>query len=332
MISLSSAKSRGGLQALAAKRVVVVLDRLGRGQRAVADRPHQPHDVERRLGEVDLAPEESDLRAVFLRLVDELEAVARGARPAAEHADHEARVVADELVERLRPVVGDLEEPRPLDLGQAREAAHDRVVDEVRDRFLLEAAVDVRVEHLEEVGEAVRRRFLAERPERLERGDIRVEVVGEGDRIETEVGQRLGAGDRGGAERAGRLIVVGRAPMAPDVGRVVGADGGLDLRAGEGVALDELFQVADRGQHDVDDVLGDDRLDRLQEFLASPQARPRAVGQARRTHGVEARPHVGILGVGDDEVGALVRAGANVRELVVETSHSTLRLAARRRL
>ena len=111
--------------------------------------------------------------------------------------------------------------------------------------------------------------------------------------------------------------------MAPDVGRVVGADGGLDVRAGEGLALDELLEVADRGQHDVDDVLADHRLDRLEELLAGLEARGRPFGEARRTDGVQARTHVGVLGVGDDEIGALVRAGANARKLVVETSHSS---------
>src|SRR5208337_1310533 len=140
-----------GRHALLAQRLVVVLDCLERGQRAVGHRAHQPHDVERRLGEVDLAPEQGDARAVLLRLMDELEAVARRARPAAEHADHKARIEGGELLERPRPIICDFQKSRPLDLGEAREAPDNRVVDEVRDEFGVEGLLDVRVEHLEKV-------------------------------------------------------------------------------------------------------------------------------------------------------------------------------------
>ena len=117
-------------------------------------------------------------------------------------------------------------------------------------------------------------------------------------------------------------VMKGRAAMAPDVGRVVGADRGLDPRAGEDVALDELFEVGDRGQHDVDDVLLDDRLDRIEEFRAGANASPRrsvAVGAGPTR--VQARPHVGVLGVGDDEIRAPVGAAADAREFVVEPDH-----------
>ena len=126
MISLSTAKSRVGFRPCFCKRLVIVLDRLERRQRAVGDRAHQTHDVERRFGEVDLAAEQRDARAVFLRLMDQLETVAGRAGAAAEHADDEARVEGRQLFERARPVVGDLEEARPLGLGEAGEAADDR--------------------------------------------------------------------------------------------------------------------------------------------------------------------------------------------------------------
>ena len=113
-----------------------------------------------------------------------------------------------------------------------------------------------------------------------------------------------------------------RAPMAPDVGRVVGADGGRHLRVGESLAFDELLEVADRGQHDVDHVLGDDLLDRLQKFFARLQARVRPLALAGRADGVKAGTHVRILGVGDNEISAFGRAGADPRELFIETSHS----------
>ena len=105
---------------------MIGLDRLERRERAVGDRAHEVDHVERQFREVDLAAEQRDARAVFLRLEDELEAVARGAGAAAEHADDQARIEGGELVERARPVVDHLEEARPLGLGQTGEAAHDQ--------------------------------------------------------------------------------------------------------------------------------------------------------------------------------------------------------------
>ena len=52
-------------------------------------------------------------------------------------------------------------------------------------------ALDIRIEHLEEIREAVGFGVGAKIPERLERGMVGLDVVGEGDRIEPEVGQRL---------------------------------------------------------------------------------------------------------------------------------------------
>ena len=50
-------------------------------------------------------------------------------------------------------------------------------------------------------------------------------------------------------------------------------------------------------------------------------SRGAAPSHSRRADRVQARPHVGILGVGDDEVGAPIGAGADPRELVVEPGH-----------
>src|SRR5208282_3681954 len=119
------------------------------------DGAHQTHDVERRFGEIDLAPEQRDPRAVLLRLTDELETVAGGARAAAQDADDQARIERGQLFEGSRPIVGDLEEFRPLRLGEAGEAADDGIVDELRDRLRAQAALYIRVEDLEEIGKTV---------------------------------------------------------------------------------------------------------------------------------------------------------------------------------
>lgn len=123
--------------------------------------------------------------------------------------------------------------------------------------------------------------------------------------------------ERGAAERPRRLKMVGAAAMAPDVRRVIGADNGLDPGPGEGLALDQLLEIGDRGQHDVDDILLDDRLDRIQELRARPETR---LARRRGPNRVQPRAHIRILGVGDDEIRTLVGARANPRQLVVEPS------------
>ena len=51
-----------------------------------------------------------------------------------------------------------------------------------------------------------------------------------------------------------------------------------------------------------------------------------------RPDGVKAGAHVGILGVGDDEIGAPIRAGANPREFFVEPQHASSHSRAAARL
>jgi hypothetical protein len=133
---------------------VVGLDGLGWAHAAVGHLPHQRHDGERGLGQVDLAAEEGHARAVALGLAQQLERVARGPGAAAQHADDDARVERRQLLQRLRAVVGDLQEAGPLGPGQAGEAAQDAVVDVVGQDVGCQAGLDVRVEDLEEVGEA----------------------------------------------------------------------------------------------------------------------------------------------------------------------------------
>ena len=112
-----------------------------------------------------------------------------------------------------------------------------------------------------------------------------------------------------------------RAAMAPDIGRVVGPDHRLDVRPGEGVAPDQPFEIADRSQHDVDDVLADDRLDRLEELFAGAQPGRGSVLLSRRPDGVQAGAHIGIFRVRDDEVRAPVIARTDPRELFIEPEH-----------
>src|ERR1700690_1304677 len=87
--------------------------------------------------------------------MNELETVAGRSRSAAQHANHEARVERRQLLQRFRSVIDDLQEFWPLRLGEAGEAPDDRVVDELRHGLRRQAALDIRIEHLEEIGEAV---------------------------------------------------------------------------------------------------------------------------------------------------------------------------------
>src|SRR5262249_21326509 len=125
---------------------------------------------------------------------------------------------------------------------------------------------------------------------------------------------------RGGAERPRRMAMKRGSTMAPDVGRVIGANNGLNPSSGEDVTLDEAFQIGDRSQHDVDDVLLDDRLDRIEELGARLKMR-----LARRSPSrMQTRSHVGVLGVGDNEIRTPIGAAANACELVVEPEHERL--------
>ena len=106
---------------------------------------------------------------------------------------------------------------------------------------------------------------------------------------------------------------------------------GLTPRSREGLELDQPLQVRRRSQHDVDDVLLEHRYDRIDEFGAGAEALGRPVALAFRSDGVEAGTHVGVLGVGDDEIGAPIGAGVNAREFFVEPEHAILYARARRR-
>src|SRR6185437_13369127 len=102
-----------------------------------------------------------------------------------------------------------LEEARPLGLGEAGESADDRVVDEPGHCLRVEAAaLDIGIEDFEKVGDAVGFGVGAKVPERRERGVVGGRVVGEGDRIEPEVGEPPYMLEGRAAERPRRLEMV----------------------------------------------------------------------------------------------------------------------------
>ncbi len=86
-----------------------------------------------------------------MRFGDELERVVRGARAAAENANHEVRVVGDELFHRLGSVIHDLEEQRPAGRGDTCQSAGDGVVDEMRQAGGVEPGRRVGVEDFQKM-------------------------------------------------------------------------------------------------------------------------------------------------------------------------------------
>ncbi len=257
-----------------------------------------------------LRPNSATRAPYFSRLMNELETVAGRACSAAQHADHEAGVERRQLLQRSRPVVGDLEEFRPLRLGEAGEAPDDRVVDELRHGLRRQAALDVRIEHLEEIREAVGFGVVTKILERLEGGMVGVDVIGERDGIKPKVGQRLHMLERCGAERPRRLVMKRRSAMAPDVGRVIGADDRLDACSGENLRLTRLSRFeTEVSMMSTTSCLTIASIESRNSARVA-KSRRRSVGGQRRPNRMQARPHVGVLSIGDDEIRTPIGAAA----------------------
>ena len=150
---------------------------------------------------------------------------------------------------------------------------------------------------------------------------VDVALVGEGHRIEAEVGVLPRLVDSRGAVVPRWLFLVAAAARRPDVGGVVEAD-----RRGDRAPLEEALlrqPLAGRGrhQHDVDEAGPGHVADVLKMRRPRREAR-RIVGIGHRRRAAEA--DVAVLGVGDDEIGGLVGAGLDGSELLVEGSHGDL--------
>ena len=98
------------------------------------------------------------------------------------------------------------------------------------------------------------------------------------------------------------------AAHGPDIRGVVGTRRRSNGGVAEKPFLDaKFFDIRCREQHDVDNVLGDHRADLFEVLRQSFPAAFRLVvavtaGTCLRARGGDAEGHVGILGVGDDEV------------------------------
>ena len=153
--------------------------------------------------------------------MQQLVGVPRGAGRSAQDADHQRRVVPGQLGQRVRAVVGHLQEQRPLLSGDPGQGAGDRVVDERADLTARQAGRRVGVEDLEEMPDAQRGGLLPERAIGLQRGQVVVQLVVEGHRVQHQIAERADGGQVGRAERPRRKGGVAAAPAVPDVRAVV---------------------------------------------------------------------------------------------------------------
>ena len=111
---------------------------------------------------------------------------------------------------------------------------------------------------------------------------------------------------------------VARASGQVDVGRVIGPDRRRDRRVVEQpLAKGQRMVGAGRHQHDVDQARPGDQPHLIAIFFERLEPDFAGVHLGRAAGRAQAERHVGVLGVGDDELAA-ARVGVDRRELAVE--------------
>ncbi len=189
----------------------------------------------------------------------------------------------------------------------------------------------VGIEHFEEVAEALALGLQAELLVLLQGGAVEHRIVVEGDAVQAEVGAErtflrlavemaaLDMIERGGAEGQRRRCRIFAAADDVNVGGVVGAGGGRDGAVVEEPLVDgQHFAGAGGHEHDVHQLCFDDLRDDVAELGQGAIAQLAAVGLRRTAGGADGQGHVGVLGVGEDEVLAAVRVGVDAGQLEVE--------------
>ena len=168
--------------------------------------------------------------------------------------------------------------------------------------------------------------LLAKGVEAFERGEVVAQVVVERHTVETQIRSQitlLGRAievstlemvDAPRAERMGGMLGVGRSARQMDVGRVIGAHGGGDVRVVEQPFTDRERVIRARGhEHNVDQTLAGDQSHLLAVVFERLEADLTGMGLGRCAWGAEPERHVGVLGVGEDELPAPVRVGVDCR-------------------
>ena len=168
---------------------------------AADDGAHEPNEGQLVLGPLDLAAEQRDPSTGGFRLLEELECVAGGAGGSTEDADDDRRVVLGELGDRVDAVERHLEEEGSLRLGDACQRADNRIIDKGPNVTGCQAGTDVGVEHLEEVPHAVFGCFAPERRVGLQRREVVVKFIVEGDGVEQQIAESAHGWKVDGGER-----------------------------------------------------------------------------------------------------------------------------------
>ena len=300
-------------------------------QYPVNNQPQEPHKRQLVLGIVDLATKQSHPRSVLLGLVDQLERIQGRAGRATQDADHQARIVVDQLLGRLRTVVDHLQEQRSCRTGDTGQGASDQVVDETRQQVRRHAIGQVGIEHLQEMPESLALGLVTEDPVGLDRLEIVVPVVGKGDRVETKIRSTapltslaiqvttLDVVDRSTAERLRGRLVNPTAPHDMDVSRIVGPYRRGYLGAVKNPLADrQLLVRRRRHQHDVDQSLRDNLPHHLAVLTQRSEHQFAVVTLRRPTRCAHPKRHVGVLGIGQNELAAARRIRGNRGQLAVK--------------
>ena len=288
---------------------------------AAGNLAHERNHGERIFCQIDLAPEKCDTRAIFFGLVQKFETVTCCASPTAEYAHRNARVKGRQLFQCFRAVVGDFQKLRPVSFGNTSKTAHNAVINIMGNLRWIDPAIDVGIEHFQKIFEIMARRIFAECAEMLQRCVVIGEIIVEGNRVEPEISSRQHARKRSSAEGAARLLGIISAAHHPDIRRVIGANGRLDSAVFENALLDQRFQIGGRKQHDINDILFDDSADIFQKLRPRDKACGGAILVPFWPAAGNARPHIAILRIGNNEITALILARADTGEFLIKSVH-----------
>ena len=188
----------------------------------------------------DPAAEEGDTCAALLCVGNQLIRIVGRAGYAAKDSDNEVCVVGDEGLHEFGSVICDFQEFRSGGARYAGKHSGDLIDDEVAYALRRDATVgNIGVEDFKKIAEVVLNGFDPELLELFERIPVGVQVVVEGDRIETQIDVRcligfgceravLGFLYRGGREGSGRMFLVAAAARSPEICRVICAYGRRD--------------------------------------------------------------------------------------------------------
>ncbi len=281
---------------------------------AVGDEPEELDEGELIFSVVDFSSEESDFGAGLFGVPKHVEGVKCGTSRAAQDAYDQRAVVVTEFFDSFSAMIDDFEESWHASRSDTGKHSGDHVVEVAWESLSGDTAWNVGVKDFEKVAEILAFGFFPEPVKGFQAWQVVVEVIVEGHGIEAEVGAHLaffgcavevsalGVVEACGSERARGLFGVGRATGQVNVGGVVGADGGSDVRVFVETFVEGQSAVgADRHEHDIDQSLVGDLAHEVAVFFDRPE--PGFAGMSFRAFawGADAKGHISIFGVGQNE-------------------------------